>query len=175
MTCVATQTEYVALAPVFEHRALDPAVHAAPALDISLLLEPLVPLIQYVGKMVDVPVAQVVQVLQVRDTQSQTTEKIIEIPEIQTIQSTRTSEVLGTARGRRVFFSEVVEVVELGPPLLAESAPPMFVTATVIEAPLVVMEYVQFAPVPEYVTPASATPAVTYAAPALVAESVLVP
>ena len=90
-----------------------------------------VPLIQYIDKMVDVPVAQVVQVLQVRDTQSQTTEKIIEIPEIQTIQSSRTSEVLGTAPGRHVAVSEVVEVVKLGPPLPAESAPPMFVTANI--------------------------------------------
>ena len=116
------------------------------------------PLIQYIDKMVDVPVAHVVQVLQVRDTQSQTTEKIIEIPEIQTILSTRTSEVLGTAPGRNVALSEVVEVVKLGPPLPAESAPPMFVTATVIEAPPVVVEYVQPALVAEYVTPASATP-----------------
>merc|ERR1712064_220523 len=56
--------------------------------------------------------------------------------------------------------AEIVEVVEMGAPLPAESAPPMFVTAPVLEAPPAVAEYVQPAPVVEYVAPA---PAVTYA------------
>ena len=59
--------------------------------------------------------------------------------------------------------AEVEEVVELGPPLPAESAPPVFVTAPVVSAPLVVVKCVQLAPGVEYVAPA---PAITYAAPA---------
>ena len=45
-------------------------------------------------------------------------------------------------------------MVELGPPLSAESTPPVFVTAPVVEAALVVVEHVQPAHVVEYVTPA---------------------
>merc|ERR1711945_74981 len=84
-------------------------------------------------------------------------------PEIQTVQGTHTSESLGTAPVRQVAQAEIVEVVEIGAPLPAESAPPMFVTAPVLEAPP--------APVVEYVAPA---PAVTYApvAPAPVVEYV---
>ena len=54
-------------------------------------------------------------------------------------------------------------MVEFEPPLSVESAPPMFVTAPVVEAPPVVVEFVESAHVVEYVTPA---PAVTYAVPA---------
>ena len=49
---------------------------------------------------------------------------------------------------RNRFFSvgappEFVEVVELGPPVSAESAPPIFVMAHMVEAALFVVEYVQ--------------------------------
>merc|ERR1712135_264711 len=114
---------------------------------------------QYIDKVVDVPVVQVMQVPQVQVVektveipQLQIVEKIVEIPEIQTVQGTQTSESLGTAPVRQVAQAEIVEVVEIGAPLPAESAPPMFVTAPVLEAPP--------APVVEYVAPA---PAVTYA------------
>merc|ERR1712064_91906 len=63
---------------------------------------------------------------------------------------------------RQVAQAEIVEVVEMGAPLPAESAPPIFVTAPVLEAPPAVVEYVQPAPVVEYVAPA---PTVAYAAP----------
>ena len=64
----ATQTEYVAPAPVVEHRAPDPAIHAAPAPVVEYvapvftliepLLEPLVP------QVVDGPVPQIVEKIQ---------------------------------------------------------------------------------------------------------------
>merc|ERR1711945_20320 len=113
-----------------------------------------IPQLQYVDKVVDVPVVQVVQVPQVQVVektveipQLQIVEKIVEIPEIQTVQGTQTSESLGTAPVRQVAQAEIVEVVEIGAPLPAESAPPMFVTAPVLEAPPAVVEYVQPAPV----------------------------
>ena len=149
MTSAATQTEYVA--PVVEHRAPDPTVHAAPAPDISLLLEPPAPLIQYIDKTVDVPVVQVVQVSHVQDVQNTSrphscqSSRKNDVSETRTIQGTQTSESLGTAPGRHVAFSEMVEVVELEPPVFAESAPPMFETARVVEAAPVVVEYVQLA------------------------------
>ena len=58
-------------------------------------------------------------------------------------------------------------MVELEPPLSVESAPPVLVTAPVVEAPPVVVEFVESAHVVEYVTRA---PAVTYAVPAHVDE-----
>ena len=146
--------EYVQPAPVVEYVTPAPAVtYAAPTPEA----EPVqVPQVRIVQKTIKIPQRQIV-------------EKSVEIPDVRTIQSTRISEVLGTAPGRHVAFSEVVGVAELGQPLPAESAPPMFVTATVIRAPLVVVENVQLAPVFEYVAPA---PAVTYAAHVPVAESV---
>ena len=63
-------------------------------------------------------------------------------------------------------------MVELGPPLSAECAPPMFETAPVVEVASVMVKCVQPAPVAEYGAPASAATAVAYAAPAPVAESV---
>merc|ERR1711945_75660 len=87
-----------------------------------------IPQMQYIDKVVDVPVVQVMQVPQV-----QVVEKTVEIPEIQTVQGTQTSESLGTAPVRQVAQAEIVEVVEMGAPLPAESAPPMFVTAPVLE------------------------------------------
>ena len=44
-------------------------------------------------------------------------------------------------------------MAELLPPLSAEPAPPVFVTAPVVEAAPIVVEYVQPAHVVEYVTP----------------------
>merc|ERR1712107_906190 len=80
--------------------------------------------LQYVDKVVDVPVVQVVQVPQVQVVektveipQLQIVEKIVEIPEIQTVQGTQTSESLGTAPVRQVAPAEIVEVVEIGAPL----------------------------------------------------------
>ena len=74
---------------------------------------------------------------------------------------------LRTAPVRRVKFEEIVEIVELGPPLPAESALHVSMTAPVVHVSPVVVEFVQPAPVVEYVAPA---PAVTYAALALVLE-----
>merc|ERR1712012_1319198 len=110
-----------------------------------------IPQLQYVDKVVDVPEVQVVEKT-VEIPQLQIVEKIVEIPEIQTVQGTHTSESLGTAPIRQVAPAEIVEVVEIGAPLPAESAPPMFVTAPVLEAPPVA----QPAPVVEYVAPAPA-------------------
>ena len=156
----APMVEYDA-APTVAYRA-----HAAPA-----------PVVEYdapaltvaTSPLVDVPVVQVVQVPQVQVVektieipQLQTIEKFVDIPEIQTVQSTQYSENLETP-------AEIVEGVEFGPPLPAESAPPMFATAPTVEPPRVVVEYIEPSPVVEYVAPA---PAVTYAALAPVVEYV---
>ena len=135
---------------------------------MTTFLEPPVPAVYTV---------QVCQVPNVQNTfetpQSQTVEKIVEHPEIRTFQGTRASESLETAPGRHVAFSEIVEVVDFEPTLSVESALPISVTTPGVEAAPV--EYVQTAPVAEYVTPASAAPAFTHAAPAPVVESVPVP
>ena len=165
---------YAAPAPVVEYDAAAPTVaywaHAAPA-----------PVDEYdapaaraaPSPLVDVPVVQVVQVPQVpvvektiEIAQLQTIEKIVDIPEIQTVQSTQFSESLETAPVLEMAPAEIVEGVEFGPPLPAESAPPMFAT---VEPPPVVVEYIQPTPVVEYVALA---PAVTYAALAPVVEYV---
>ena len=86
-------------------------------------------------------------------SQWQIIEKIVAFPEIQTIQGTQTFESLETAHVRLVATVQTVEVVEVQPPLFAESAPPTFVTAPVVEAAPIVVEYVQPAHVVEYVTP----------------------
>ena len=100
-------------------------------------------------------------------------ENIVEIPEF----------LSGAPKLPRVSVSpaELVEVVELGPPFPAESAPPLFVMALVVNAPSVVVKYVQPPPVVEYVAPAPVAyaapapvpkhpaPAITYAANAIVA------
>ena len=138
--------------------------HVAPALDLPSLLEPPVP---------DVPIVQAVQV-----PHMQIIEKIVRTQEILSGQDTKTSESLGTAPVRHVNFAEIVEVMEVEPPLPDESLP-VFMTATVVDAPPWVVEDVQTPPVAESVLPASAvafaalapvvedivpTPAVTYAA-----------
>ena len=48
-------------------------------------------------------------------------EKIVDIPQIQMVQGTQTSESLGTAPVRQVAQVEIVEAVEIGAPLPAES------------------------------------------------------
>ena len=85
--------------------------------------------------------------------------------QIQTVQGTHTSESLGTSPVRHVQLAEV----PLGPPLTAEPAPPMLVTAPVVDVLPVVVEYVQPAPVIDYVVPA---PAVTCAELAPVVENI---
>ena len=112
--------------------------------------------------------------------QWQIIEKIVEFPEMQAIQCTQTFESSGTAPVRQVAPVEIVEVAELVPPFSAESAPPVFVTAPVVEAapvdvqPAHVVKYVTLAPAVTCVAPAPvaehAAPAtaVTFAAPASV-------
>ena len=46
-----------------------------------------------------------------------------------------------------------VAMVEVGPPLPADSAPPMFVTTPMVAAPLVVVEHVQPGPIAEHAVP----------------------
>ena len=53
----------------------------------------------------------------------QIVEQNFKIPQIQIVQGTQTSESLGTALVRQVAQAEIVEVVEIGAPLLAESGP----------------------------------------------------
>ena len=159
--------EYDVPAPNMAYRA-----HAAPA-----------PMVEYDAPaarvapcpLVDVPVVQVVQVPQVQVVektieipQLQTIEKIVDIPEIQIVQSTQSSESLKTAPVLEMAPPEIVEGVEFGPPLPAESVPPMFATAPTAEPPPAVVEYIQPTPVVEYVAPA---PAVTYAALAPVRQA----
>ena len=98
--------------------------------------------------------------------QLQIVEQILEVPEIQMVQDTQTSESSGAASVRQAE-AEIGEVVEIRAPLPAESAPLVFVTASVLVALPVVVECVQSGPVAEYVEPATA---VTYAHTAPVVE-----
>ena len=153
----ATYRVHAAPAPMDEYDA--PAARAAPSplVGVPVVQVVQVPQVQVVEKTIEIPQLQII-------------EKSVEIPEIQTVQCTQTSESLGTAPVREVAPAEIVEVVELGPPLPAESAPPMFATAPAVELPPVVVEYIQPTPVDEYVAPA---PAVTYAAPDPVVKYVM--
>ena len=63
--------------------------------------------------------------------------KIDEIPEIRTDMGTQTSESLGTAPLSQSEQVEIVEAVEIGTPIPAESGPFMFVKAPVLEMPVV--------------------------------------
>ena len=118
----------LAIAPVVKFATPVPAVtHPAPT---PVVESGQVPQVQIVEKTIEIPQRQIV-------------EKIVEIPEIWTIQGTQTSESLATAPVRQAAPAETVEVVELGPPLSAESAPPVFATAPLVEAAPVVVEYVQ--------------------------------
>ena len=153
--------EYITPAPGARSTPSPMNEHVAPALDLASLLEPPVP---------DVPVVQVVQVPHVQ--------------EILSGQDSQTSESLGTAPVRHVNFAEIVDVMEVEPPLPDESLP-VFMTATVVDTPLWVVEDVQLAPVAESVLPApvvmyttlvlvvydiAPTPAATYTEQALVDE-----
>ena len=85
-------------------------------------------------------------------------EKIFEIFQFQAVQSTQTFDSLGTAPVCQLTQAEIVEAVEIGVPLPAESGPPMFVTAPVLEVPPIDVEQPVLAA--EYVAPARA---ITYA------------
>ena len=104
------------------------------------------PQLPCIDKVVDVPVAtqQVVHVPQervvekvVEISQLQAVGKIDEIPEIRTDMDTQTSESFGTAPVRQGVQAEIGEVVEIRAPIPAESRPPIFVTAPVLEIPVV--------------------------------------
>ena len=161
-TDAATQTVvYAAPAPVVEYMSPASAVYAAPApvneyeapalvfTNLACLQEP------------PLPVVQVVQVPQV-----QMIEKIAETPEILSGQDAQTSETLGIAPAQHVNFAETVDVARLGPPLPAESGPPLCVTTPVVEALVVMVEHVQPAPVVEFVAPSAPTPMAENVAPA---------
>ena len=96
--------------------------------------------------------------------------QIVEVPEIQMFDDTQTSESLGAAPVVcQVAQVENVEVIEIGVPLPAESAPPMSFTAPVLQVLPVVVEYIQPVPVAEHAEPAPAH-AVTFARAAPVVE-----
>ena len=76
-------------------------------------------------------------------------EKIVEIPQVQIVGTideileirtdvgTQTSERFGAAPVSQAAQKEIVEAVEIGAPIPAESRPPIFVTAPVLEIPVV--------------------------------------
>ena len=85
--------------------------------------------LQCIDKVSDVPVVSVVPAPQVQVSektveisQLQAAEKIVETRGTQKIQSTQTSEKLGTAPACRSTQAEIVQAVEIGALLLAESA-----------------------------------------------------
>ena len=96
-------------------------------------------------------------------------EKIVEIPEVPLALTAQTSESLGTTSVCQMKPARIVDVVGLGPPLPADSAPPMCVTTPVVEAPSVVLEHVQPVLVAEYAAPASA---MTFAGQASVVDCI---
>ena len=130
--------------------------------DMPVVVQRQVSMVQKIEKIMEVPQMQVREKT-VEGPQLQIVEQIVKVPEIQKIQA-QTSEILGTAPVVcQVAQAEPVEVVEIGAPLLAESASSLSVTAPVMEIPPVVVESMQLDPVAEYVALA---PAVTYAAAA---------
>ena len=94
-----------------------------------------IPQMQCIDKVLDDHVVQVVHVQQL-----QVVEKIVEIPEIQMVLGTQTCESLRTEPVRQVAQAEIVEAVEMGVPLLADSASPRFVKAPVLESTPVVVK-----------------------------------
>ena len=100
--------------------------------------------LQFINKVVDAPVVLVVevQVQVVEETvgipQLQVVEKIVVIPKVLTVQG---------ALVRRMAQAENCGGLEIRAPLTVESTLPKFVTAPVLEAPPVVVESVQPAPV----------------------------
>ena len=97
-----------------------------------------IPQQQCIDKVVDDPVVHVPQV--------QIVGKIDEIPEIRTDVGTQTSESLGAAPVSQAAQVEIVETVEIGAPIPAESGPPMFVKAPVLEIPVVFESMYNVAP-----------------------------
>ena len=90
--------------------------------------------------------------------------QVVQVPHLQIIKTVETLVSLfssrhpnlhefGTCPVRRM---KPVEMVEVGPPLSADSAPPMFVTTPMVAAPLVVVEDVQPGPMVEHAVPAPA-------------------
>ena len=71
------------------------------------------------GKTVEIPQLQIF-------------EKIVDAPEIQTVPGTETSESFGTAPVHHVAQAEIVEAVEIGAHLQAESGPPIFIGGTCV-------------------------------------------
>ena len=114
-TASAPAHEFSVSAPVNEYVGSARVIEYVTPAPVTTLLEPPVPAVYTVQVCHEAP-------------QSQTVEKIVEIPEIRKFKGTRASEILGTAPGRHVAFSEMVEMMEFEPPLSVESAPPTFVT-----------------------------------------------
>ena len=85
---------------------------------------PEVPQVQVSEKAVEIPQLQVVR-------------KIDDIPEIRTDVGTHTSDSFGAAPLSQAAQVEIAEAVEIGTPIPAESRPPIFVTAPVLEIPVV--------------------------------------
>ena len=107
-----------------------------------------IPQLQCIDEVIDHPVVQVsrAQVMEktVEIPQLHVFEKVVEIFQFQTGQSTQTFESLGTApvcQSTQAEQVEIVEAVEIGAHIPAESRPPIFVTAPVLEAPPVVVAW----------------------------------
>merc|ERR1739838_126425 len=105
-----------------------------------------VPQVQYIDKVVDVPVVKQRHVPSVQKVQKpvtvpviETVEKVVdvpvikqvEVPQVQTVAGATRSVNLPSAPVRQTAPAEVVQVTEVGPPLPAESAP-----ATRSQAPM---------------------------------------
>ena len=106
-----------------------------------------IPQLHCIDNVIDVPAVQVVHVPQVQVMektveipQLHVAEKIVEIFQFQAVQSTQTCESLGTAPFCQLTQAEIVEAVEIGAPPPAESGPPIFVEAPVLEVPPVDVE-----------------------------------
>merc|ERR1712129_284261 len=106
--------------------------------DVPVVKQRHVPSVQKVQKPVTVPVIETVEkvvdvpvIKQVEVPQVQTIEKVVEIPQVQTVAGVTRSVNLPSAPVRQTAPAEVVQVTEVGPPLPAESAP-----ATRSQAPM---------------------------------------
>ena len=109
-TASAPANEYTVSAPGNEYVASARVIEYVTPAPVTTFLEPPVPAVYTV---------QVCELPNVQNTfetpQSQTVGKIVEHPEIRTFQGTRASKSLGTAPGRHVAFSEIVEWWILSP------------------------------------------------------------
>ena len=97
--------------------------------DMLVVVQRQISVVQKIHKTMEVPQVQVVEKT-VKIPQLHIVEQIVEVPEIQMVQGTCPS---GGTSGNW-------EVLEIGAPLPAESASPIFVTAPVLEAPPAVVE-----------------------------------